>query len=139
MSKKDQHLKARFQLRLEEQTLDALKRKAAHLDVPLNHLIAGILEREVDDATRYHQQMAAKQSFMSMAMLNVLAARLLPQDVRKDVFKTIQAQANSLFGANPEIPESILMRKDLDNSTFVTELFALFERHAENHYNIRPE
>ncbi len=139
MPKKDPHRNPRFQLRLEEPMLDALRRKAARLDVPLNHLIAGILERDLDDTSRYHQQMAAKHSFMTMAMLKVLCTQMLREDVRTDVFRKIQEQANGLFGTNPEIPESILAGKGANNSEFVTELFELYERHAANHWNIRPE
>lgn len=129
----------RFQLRLDGTTLDALKRRAARQKVPINHLIASILERELDDTSRYHQQMAAKQSLISAALLNVIAARLLPATVRKEVFLSIQEQANRAFGANPEIPESILADKNADDSEFVTELFELYERHASNRWNIRPE
>ena len=139
MPKKDPHRNPRFQLRLEEPMLDALRRKAARLDVPLNHLIAGILERDLDDTSRYHQQMAAKQSFISVGLLNVLAARLLPVEVRQEVFRSIHEQANRAFGANPEIPESILADKAETDSGFVIELLELFERHASNHWNIRPE
>ena len=129
----------RFQLRLDGTTLDALKRRAARQNVPINHLIATILEREMDDTSRYHNQMAAKQSFISAALLNVIAARLLPATVRKEVFLSIQEQANRTFGANPEIPDSILANKNADDSEFVTELFELYERHALNRWNIRPE
>ncbi|EGF93813.1 hypothetical protein ABI_00450 [Asticcacaulis biprosthecium C19] len=129
----------RFQLRLDGATLDALKRRAAREEVPINHLVVSILERELDDTSRYHQQMAAKQSFISAAWLNVIAARLLPVDVRKEVLRSIQDQASRAFGANPEIPRGLLESKSADDSEFVTELFELFERHAENRWNIRPE
>ena len=38
-AKKAYHRNARFQLRLDQTTLDALRRKAARLDIPMNHLI----------------------------------------------------------------------------------------------------
>ncbi len=129
----------RFQLRLDGATLDRLRRKAAHQGVPINHLIVGILKSEADDTSRYHQQMAAKQSFMSVALLNVLAARLLPADVRKDIFKTIEELSARTFGANPEIPVEIQTGKSADDSKFATELFELFERHAADHWNIKPQ
>ena len=40
-AKKDYHRNARFQLRLDQTTLDALKRKAERLDIPV--FVAGIV------------------------------------------------------------------------------------------------
>ncbi len=136
---KDYHRKPGFQLRLEPRVLEALRRKADKHGLPLNQYISDILEREADDTTAYHLQMASKHSFMCYAMMNVLAGRLLPSDIRPDVIKTIGEQGTRLFGVNPEVPEAIASRRGHEDDTFVSELFSLFERHGQVRWNIRPE
>lgn len=139
MVAKNYNRNARFQLRLDPRTLEDLKRKAERLDMPLNQYIATVLEREADDTTAYHLQMASKHSFMTYAMINVLASRLVPDDIRTDVIPTIGKLATRLFGANPEIPEAITARRGPDDDAFVSELFSLFERHAQTRWNLHPE
>jgi hypothetical protein len=136
---KDYHRNPRFQLRLEPRTLEALRRKADKRGLPLNQYITEILEREADDTSAYHLQMASKHSFMTYAMLNMLASRLLPGDVRKDVTRAIGEQANRLFGANPEIPDAIIARTHGDDDAFVSDLFAVFDRYAQSRWKIKPE
>lgn len=139
MAAPDRHRGARFQLRLDAVTLETLKRKAAARSQPLNQYIAEILERSADDTGAYHQAMSAKHSFMSYALLNVLAAQLLPQGVRKEVFATIGEQGHRLFGANPEVPDAIIENASNRDSAFTAELFDLIERHASNHWKIRAD
>lgn len=136
---KDYHRSARFQLRLEQRTLDALKRKAERLDIPINHLIVTILERECDEMGHYHAQMSAKHSYASYALLNVLASRMIPAEVRKEVMGTIQAQANRLFGPNPDIPEMILINREGNDQDYVSDVFKLFEHYATNRWGIKPQ
>ena len=138
-AKKDYHRNARFQLRLDQTTLDALRRKAARLDIPMNHLIATILERECDDMTNYHVQMTAKHSYATFAMLNVLATKMLPVEVRKEVMGAIQAQANRLFGSNPDIPEMILINREGNDPDYISDVFKLFEHYATNRWGIKPD
>ena len=136
---KDYHRKPQFQLRLEPHILESLRRKAEKRGLPLNQYIAEILERENDDTTAYHLQMASKHSYMTYAMLNVIASQMLPADVRKEVMRAIGQQGNRLFGANPEIPDTIITRTVGDDDAFVADLFAVFERYASSRWKIRPE
>lgn len=136
---KDYHRKPQFQLRLEPRILEALRRKAEKRGLPLNQYISDILEREADDTTAYHLHMASRHSYMTYAMLNVIASRLLPADVRKDVMRTVGEQGNRFFGANPEIPDAIIARTTSDDDAFAADLFAVFERYAESRWKIKPE
>jgi hypothetical protein len=136
---KDYHRKPQFQLRLEPHILEALRRKAEARGLPLNQYISDILEREADDTTAYHLQMASKHSYMTYAMLNIIASQLLPADVRKDVTRAVGEQGNRLFGANPEIPDAIIARTHRDDDAFVADLFAVFSRYAESRWKIKPE
>jgi len=138
-AKKDYHRNARFQLRLDQTTLDALKRKAERLDIPVNHLIATILERECDDMGHYHAQMSAKHSYVSFALLNILASRMIPAEVRKEAIATIQTQANRLFGPNPDIPEMILMNREGNDQDYIRDVFDLFDRYATNRWGIKRQ
>ena len=139
MPTKDYNRNARFQLRMDPRTLETVRRKAEARGLPLNQYISDILEREADDTTAYHLQMASKHSYMTYAMLNILASRLLPADVRKDVTRAVGEQGNRLFGANPAIPDAIIARTKDDDDAFVADLFAVFERYAESRWKIKPE
>lgn len=139
MPTKNYNRNARFQLRLDPRTLEDLKRKADADGLPLNQYIAMVLERDADDTTAYHLKMASKHSFMTYAMMNVLAAKFLPDGIRKDVVATIGEQATRLFGANPPLPETISARRGPDDDAFVAELFELFERHATLRWNLRRD
>lgn len=139
MPTKDYNRNARFQLRIDPRTLESVRRKADARGLPLNQYIAEILEREADDTSAYHLQMASKHSYMTYAMLNMIASRLLPGDTRKDVTRAIGEQANRLFGANPEIPDAILARTNGDDDAFVSDLFSVFERYAQSRWKIKAE
>jgi len=104
-----------------------LRESREHPDLPATVILPGIMGSRLERPDG------------SAAWLNVIAARLLPVDVRKEVLRSIQDQASRAFGANPEIPRGLLESKSADDSEFVTELFELYERHAENRWNITPE
>ena len=133
MPAKNYNRNARFQLRLDPKTLAALKARALRRGVPLNHYIADVLDTHSDDEAAYHQKMASKHSFMAYAMINVLAATLIPAESRKDVMRTIGDQADKLFGVNPAIPDAIGRRMVPGDASYVSELFLLFARHASRH------
>ena len=78
--------------------------------------------------------MAAKHSFVSTALLNVLETQMLPVNVRKEVMATMHAQANRLFGPNPDGPEMILVNREDNAQDYVSVLFELFARHSTNHW-----
>ena len=138
MPAKNYNRNARFQLRIDPQTLEAVRRKAEARGLPLNQYIADVLERDADDTSAYHLQMASKHSYMTYAMLNILASQMLPADVRKDVTRTVGEQGNRLFGANPAIPDAIIARTNGDDDAFVADLFAVFQRYSESRWKIKP-
>jgi hypothetical protein len=136
---KDYNRNARFQLRIDPRTLESIRRKAEARGLPLNQYIADVLERDADDTTAYHLQMASRHSYMTYAMLNIIASKLLPADVRKDVTRAVGEQGNKLFGANPAIPDAIIARTNSDDDAFVADLFAVFQRYSESRWKIKPE
>ena len=135
---KHPHKNMRFQLRIDQRLLNLLKKKAGELNLPVNQFVAMIIERNCDDMAIYYQQMAAKHSYMSYAVMNVLAAKVLPPEIRKEVMMAIGEQAHRLFGANPEVPDEVAVNINPTQSEYVWDMFLLFERYATSRWGIRP-
>jgi hypothetical protein len=125
-------------LRLDADLLATFKRKAEKVGLPVNQLIVTILERECDDMAHYNAQMAAKHSWVTYALLNVLATKMLSDEVRKDVMKVVSKQSHNLFGPNPEIPDMIVLNR-LTKEEYLQDLDELFSRYATNRWGLKPD